>query len=63
METILTMARALEKASKHDIIRLDMQYNTNDDGFCGRVTLGDMNTLETYFVYDIHDDGTITKVH
>lgn len=62
MNTIMIMAEALAKASKLDIIRLDMNYNNISDLYRGRVTLGNQDTIETRFVFDICEDGTVEKV-
>lgn len=66
METILTMARALEKASVNMRIDvLDIQYNTVDDSYTGFVTYtfvdhGEWNR-DIQTKYEIHTDGTISK--
>lgn len=65
METILTMARALEKASKNmKIDRLDIQYNTKSDQTVGYCTLtwvehGELNR-DIQTVYCIKEDGTVS---
>ena len=37
METILIMAQALQKAGKLDIMRLDINYNDEEDIYTARV--------------------------
>ena len=55
MNTIITLANALSEASKEDIRRLDIQYNTKTESYSGRVWF-------ECFIFDIHEDGTIDKV-
>jgi len=67
METILIMAKALEKASKNmSIDTLDMQYNTISDDYTGYVTLtwvdhGEWNR-DIQSKYVIKTDGTVTRL-
>ena len=67
METILIMAKALEKASTNcRIDTLDIQYNTISDEYTGYVTLtwvdhGDWNR-DIQSKYMIKTDGTIAKL-
>lgn len=56
METITILATALSKASKEDITRLDIQYNSIDDYFIGYLYLGENAK------YGIHENGTVTKL-
>lgn len=58
METILTLARALEKTSKKEILRLDIQYNVITEEYSGTLTLGDeISGLNHEFL--ICEDGSI----
>lgn len=67
METILIMARALEKASKNmSIDTLDIQYNTISDDYTGYVTLtwvdhGEWNR-DIQSKYVIRMDGTVERL-
>ena len=62
METILIMARGLEKASKkHNIVRLDIQYNEQADEYDGYVYFdGDLGGGASY---KINDAGEVLKLH
>lgn len=55
MNTIIILAKALSEASKEDIKRLDIQYNTKTENYSGRVWFD-------CIIFDIHEDGTIEKV-
>lgn len=58
METILTLAKALEKTSKKDILRLDIQYNIITEEYSGTLTLGDgISGMNHEFL--IYEDGSI----
>ena len=58
METIMIMAQALAKAARTEISRLDIQYNTKDDAYNGRVWL-----QESKGIFDLNEDGTVTLPH
>lgn len=58
METIMIMAQALAKAAKTEISRLDIQYNTKEETYKGRVWL-----QESKSIFDINEDGTVTLPH
>ena len=61
METILIMARGLEKASGKDIVRLDIQYNDVADEYAGYVYFdGDLGGGASY---KINDAGEVLKLH
>lgn len=67
METIMIMARALEKASKNMCIdSLDIQYNTISDDYTGYVTLTWVDhgiwDRDIEIKYMIKTDGTISKL-
>ena len=62
MDTINILADALARASRLDILRLDIQYNNKTDIYTGRVVLGYGKELSSWIVYDIHDNGTIKIV-
>ena len=59
METITILADALARASKLDILRLDIQYNKETESYTGSVILGYGRDLQDWLEYDIHDNGTI----
>ena len=58
METIMIMAQALAKAARTEISRLDIQYNTKDEVYKGRVWL-----QESKSIFDLYEDGTVTLPH
>ena len=63
MKTILTLAEALEKCTKTMVIlRLDIQYNQLTETYTGRLTLGDTIESDYKLIYDISENGTITRV-
>ena len=59
MDTITILADALARASKLDILRLDIQYNNETESYTGSVILGYGRDLQDWLEYDIHDNGTI----
>ena len=63
IDTVIKLVKALEECSDCLVIRLDIQYNTNTELYSGRCWLGDLvRDIEPYFIYDICEDGTISKV-
>lgn len=63
METIITLANALVKCSKHlTIIRLDIQYNRNTELYNGYCVLGFADDLKERFTYNICENGEILKL-
>ena len=64
IDTIITLTKALEQCSGFSCIRLDIQYNSIDELFKARLWLGDPEAkeLELQFIYDICEDGTVSKV-
>ena len=58
METIIALARALEKLSRDEILRLDIQYNIINEEYTGLLTLGD-GVSGLYHEFLIHEDGLI----
>lgn len=62
METITILTNALVKASKLDAIRLDIQYNKETELYKGVLWLGKGECLSVRNKFEIHEDGTITKL-
>ena len=62
MDTINILADALARASRLDILRLDIQYNNKTETYTGRVVLGYGKECSSWIIYDIHDNGTIKIV-
>ena len=63
IDTIIKLAKTLEECSDCPVIRLDIQYNTNTELYSGRCWIGDLDMeIEPHFIYDICEDGTISKV-
>ena len=58
METILIMARALEKAGKLDIMRLDINYNDEEEIYTARVWFKDKESGPSP-VFDITEHGEV----
>lgn len=62
METIKILAEALAKASKLDILRLDLQYNCKTELYMARLELGIKKDLGLCHTFDIYENGEITKI-
>lgn len=69
METIMILAegflKALAKAGSNPewcIVRMDIQYNTIDELYHGRVWYAPEPDAEPHIIRDIHEDGTIDAV-
>ena len=64
METILIMARALEKSSGADVERLDIQHNEINDTYYGHLHLVKMDSEGNLLValkYHISENGSVMK--
>lgn len=59
MNTIICLAEALARASRLEILRLDIQYNHNKETYTGRAVLGYGKDSSSWLVYDISENGTI----
>lgn len=69
METIMILAEAILKALAKSgnnpewcILRMDIQYNTNDELYHGRVWYAPAPDADTRIIRDINEDGTIDLV-
>lgn len=58
METIVIMAQALVKASKMEMMRLDIQYNDIKDVLIGYLTLQSGSII---YDYVISENGTVSQ--
>ncbi len=63
MNTITILAEALARASRLEILRLDIQYDYDHEIYTGRVVLGYDKNLYSWLVYDISENGTIVMVN
>ena len=61
MQTIINLAKALEKSTELELIRLDIQFNKVEEMFTGYATF-EASSVNYQTQFEICEDGTISRI-